>query len=260
MIKKPSKQYFERLYALDSALYSCIEVSQRYEGILSPTGRHFYASVLFTSMCTRSVSLAIVSPYSRWAKRVVENWDYSSIAVMTRSIFEVRIAFFYLCIDECEKDEWDCRWNLFNLHDCQSRTRLFESIEADKQDMVGFEKQSEELRQRLLSNNFFMSLPEKQRNRFIKGGDAYLYALEDISEKAGVDKQTFKWLYRLLSSHVHGLPMSFYHMGYVERGRGVYSKTEERYTSLCLSFCVSLLVHSRDEMESLFKEVSKDKV
>ena len=133
-------------------------------------------------------------------------------------------------------------------------------METDEQDLVPFEKQAEELRKRLLSNSFFTSLPEKQRNRFIKGGDAYLYALEDIAVKAGVEKKTFKWLYRLLSSHVHGLPMSFYRMGYEERGRGVHSDVEEGYTSLCLSFCVSLLVKSRDEMTRLFEGVSKDKV
>jgi hypothetical protein len=37
--------------------------------------------------------------------------------------------------------------------------------------------------------------------------------LEDIGERVGVDKQTFRWLYVLLSSHVHGLPMSFYRIG-----------------------------------------------
>lgn len=259
MTEKPSSQYIEKLDALDSALYSCIEVSRRFAGIRSPTGHHFYASVLFTSLCTRGISLAIITPHSKWAKRRIEHWDYSSIFGMTRSIIEVRIAFFYLCVDECANSEWDCRWNIFNLHDCRSRIRLFESVETDKQELAGLEKQAEELRQRLLSNSFFMSLPEKQRNRFIKGGDAYLYALEDIAVKAGVDKKTFKWLYRLLSSHVHGLPMSFYRMGYEERGRGVHSEVEEGYISLCLSLCVSLLVKSRDEMARLFEGVSNER-
>ncbi len=259
MSQEPTNRYKERLDALDNALYSCIEVSQRLAGIPSPTGRHFYASVLFTSLCTRGLSLAIIAPHSRWAKRRIEHWDYASIAGMARSIFEVRIAFFYLCIDECKKAEWECRWNLFNLHDCQSRIRLFEFMDSEGQ-AVAFKKEAEGLRQRLLSNSFFITLPERQRNRFIKGGDPYLYALEDIALKAGIEKKTFKWLYRFLSSHVHSLPMSFYRMGYEERGRGVYSGVEEDYTSLCLSFCISLLVKSRDEMKRLFEDVAKEEV
>jgi hypothetical protein len=260
MTEEPSAYYVERLDALDSALYSCIEVSQSLAGIPSPTGRHFYASVLFTSLCTRGVSLAIVAPHSKWAQSRIEHWDYSSIAGMARSILEIRIAFFYLCIDDCSKEEWDCRWNLFNLHDCRSRISLFELIETGEQDIAGLEKQAEELRGRLASNSFFMNLTEKQRNRFTKGSDAYLYPLEDIALKAGVEKQTFRWLYHLLSSHVHGLPMSFYRMGDQERGRGVHSEVEEGYTSLCLSLCVSLLVKSRDEMKRLFDGVSNNKV
>lgn len=257
---RPSDHYIETLSALDNALHSCIKVSQKFAGIHSPTGRHFYASVLFTSLCTRGVTLAMVAPHSKWAKRCFEHWDYASVAAMIRSILEVRIAFFYLCIDKCDKDEWDCRWNIFNLHDCCSRIRLFESMESENQDIAPFRKQAEELRNHLLSNSFFMSLSEKKRNHYTKGREAYLYPLEDIAVKAGVDKKTFKWLYRFLSSHVHGLPMSFYRMGQEERGRGVYSDIEEGYTSFCLSFCVNLLVKSRDEMKRLFEGVIKEKV
>ncbi len=93
----------------------------------------------------------------------------------------------------------------------------------------------------------------------MKGATAYLYPLEDIASKAGVDKQIFRWLYLLLSSHVHGLPMSFYRMGEQERGRGVHSDVEEGYTSLCLSFSMSLLIHARDEMTGLFEDVASEK-
>jgi len=59
----------------------------------------------------------------------------------------------------------------------------------------------------------------------------------------------------LLSSHVHGLPMSFYRIGEgaEERGRGLPSATEESYTCLFLSFSMSLLVGARDELHELFR-------
>lgn len=243
----------ERLNALDSTIHTCIEVSQRFSGIPAPTGRHFYASVLFTSLCTRGVSLAIIAPHSSWAQRLVEHWDYASIAGITRSMLEVRLAFFYLCAENCSLDEWECRWDLFNLHDCKSRIKLFEAIGTGVEDISGLENQADELRLRLSKNQFFINLPEKQRKQLINGDKAYLYPLEDIASAAGVEKQTFRWLYRFLSTQVHGLPMSFYRMGDQERGRGIYSSVEEGYTSLCLSFCVSLLVSSREEMEHLFE-------
>lgn len=80
----------------------------------------------------------------------------------------------------------------------------------------------------------------------------HIYPLEDIAVRARIDLHMFRWLYKLLSSQVHGLPMSFYRMGQQNRGRGVHSEAEEGYTSLCLSFAVALLVAARDEMKTLF--------
>ena len=74
------------------------------------------------------------------AKKIVDHWDYASVAVMTRSILEVRLAFHYLCIEKCSGREWGCRWNIFNLHDCLARKRLFEEMEADPQEIVAFEE------------------------------------------------------------------------------------------------------------------------
>jgi hypothetical protein len=60
-------------------------------------------------------------------------------------------------------------------------------------------------------------------------------------EKAGIEKETYRWLHILFSSHVHGLPMSYFRMGgdNEERGRGLPSPIEEGYTSLCLSMAAT---------------------
>lgn len=257
MTAAPSPDYLERVDALDNVVHHCIAVSQACAGIPSPTGAHYYASVLFTSLCSRGVSLAILAPYSPWAKRKIEHWDYSSTAGIVRSILEVRLALFYLCVEQCSAEEWDCRWNLFNLHDCTGRINLFRDMPNTEKDLQGFLAQAEVVRSRLTENPFFMSLPSKQRNKLINGGNAYLSPLENIAVRAGVDLNTFRWLYRLFSSQVHGLPMSFYRMGEQNRGRGVHSKSEEFYANLCLSFAVALLVAARDEMKILFP-VAKD--
>lgn len=254
MTSLPSENYKERIEALDNVVRHCIEVSQRFAGIPSLTLSHFYASLLFTCLCTRGMSLAILAPHSSWSDKVVEQWDHASIAGMVRSILEIRLAFFYLCIENCSREEWECRLNIFHLHDCISRIRLFVEMPHDSQDIEGFKGQADELRARLTANIYFMNMPEKQRNKFLKGGNAYLISLEEIGQRAGVDRQTFRWLYRLLSSYVHGLPMSFYRMSSQERGRGVHSDVEEGYTSLCLSFGISLLVAARDEMGTLFAQ------
>jgi hypothetical protein len=93
-IPEPSEHYIERIKALDNVILECIYISKQYEGIPSPTSKHFYASILFTMLCTRGVSLLILAPHSTWAQKVIEHWDYASLAGMVRSILEIRLAFF----------------------------------------------------------------------------------------------------------------------------------------------------------------------
>ena len=48
--------------------------------------------------------------------------------------------------------------------------------------------------------------------------------------------------------------MNFYRMGDAERGRGVYSKIEEEYTSMCLELTVSHLKAAHIKYEEIFRE------
>lgn len=75
-----------------------------------------------------------------------------------------------------------------------------------------------------------------------------------IAERAGIDLRTFRYLYVLLSSHVHALPMSFYRMEGDGPGRGLPNPVEENYSALCMSLATSLLVRSRDEFCAMFIE------
>jgi hypothetical protein len=247
----PSQEYLERVRALDGLVRECGAVSRDCAGIRAPSASHFWASVLFTTLCTRAVSLLSLVPYSPWSKKLVEQWDYASVASLTRSLLEIRVAFFYLCTEECSQDEWYCRWNIFNIHDCTSRIHMFSEMDPSY-DVGGFQTQLDELRGRLLGNAFFQGLSERQRKQILNGKTAYLSPLEDIAARSGVELRHFRWLYKFLSSHVHGYPMSYYRMDDGERGRGIHSDTEEGYTQLCLSFSLTLLTRSRDEMKKKF--------
>lgn len=251
---RPGHEYLERVDALDSVVRHCIAVSRARGGIPSPTGAHYYASVLFTALCTRGVTLAVLTPYSNWAKREFEHWDYGSAAGIVRSILEIRIAFFYLCSEKVSDEEWQCRWNIFNLHDCTSRILLFKEIPNAEDQIAGFEVQRNELKARLEENHQFSALTLGEKKKFLNGQSAYMQPLEAIAERAGVELQTFRMVYRLFSSQVHGLPMAYYRMGELDRGRGTYSSSEEGFTALCLSLAASLLAASRDEMLKLFPE------
>jgi hypothetical protein len=209
-------------------------------------------------LCTRAFSIAILVPYSPWARKAYEHWDYATITNLARSLLEIRLAFFYLCAESCSDEEWRCRWNVFNVHDCASRIHMFTELDPNY-DASGFHEQMKELQARLTTNTYFASLPEKKRKQFLNGKLAYLSPLEDIAVRAGVDLRQFRWLYKFMCSHVHGYPMSYYRMGEGRRGRGIYSQTEENYTRLCMAFVTELIERARDEMSAKFQDLIKQR-
>lgn len=256
--KEHSVRYMASLDVLDNVVRECMHVSHGYGGIRAPTARHVYASVLFTCLITKGVSLISLAPHSTWAAKTIEHWDYASAAVIARTMLETRLAYYYLCTDPCTDEEWQCRWNVFNLHDCTARRRLFDAL-GDVDQVAGFDVQAEELRDRLRGNEFFNTLPDRQRKKLLNGQTAYLKALEDIADQAGIERSRFRYLYVLLSSHVHSLPMSFYRLGgdEEERGRGLPSPIEENYTSMCHLLAAALLTATRDEVHRLFAGLRK---
>jgi hypothetical protein len=252
----PSEEYKRQVSALESAVSRCTHTSQACAGRRSPTSAHFYASLLFTSLCTRGITLLSLVPHSPIAKKRFENWDFASAAGITRSILEIRLTFFYLCIESVEAEEWNCRWNTLNMHDCTSRIHLFQSLPDSEETLAAFGDQQNELRKRLAGNQYFLSLDAGLKKRILHGQVAHLLPLEEIGRRAGIELNDFRLTYKLFSSQVHGFPLSFYRMADDNRGRGVHSESEEGYTILSMSLAAELLEAAEREMSDLFKEKS----
>jgi hypothetical protein len=127
---------------------------------------------------------------------------------------------------------------------------LFEELRAEGAET--FRQQAEELRGRLIANQHFLSLPERERNRLLTGSHAYPVPTERIGVDAGIEVTIFRVLYRFYSAQLHGFPMSYYRSGEKNRGIGVYNEVEEGYLTTCLHLTNDLLHKSSDEMEALF--------
>jgi hypothetical protein len=197
----------------------------------------------------------MLAPHSPWAQKMIEHWDYATASIIVRTLLELRAAFHYLCVDHTTEEEWECRWSLLNLHDCNSRRRMLAVQSAPREQTLPVEKEIDRLQSVLRANRHFATL--KHQQRLLNGGSAYLYPLEDILERSGFNRSTYKLLNIAFSSHVHGLPMSYLRMAAEDRGRGLPSPAEESSTTICFSLAAVLLTASRDELRELFKDLEK---
>lgn len=230
-VQEGEMDYSKSYFSFEETFGKITKLSNECSGIPSPTGQHYYASILFTRLCVSAQSLLRLSPHpDNLGKNAY--WDYSTSCSITRNIIECFLMFYYLCVDDVDQSEKEARQLLFNLHDCAQRKRMFAQVESTQEKQFG--EMLRTTQETLEKNPYFQGLLEKKRKRYIKGDTALFVAKNDIVKAAGFDVNEFRFLYRFLSNQVHSLPMSFYRVGIQERGRGVESDVEVGYTALCL--------------------------
>jgi hypothetical protein len=170
---------------------------------------------------------------------------------------ECYLAFYYLCVDKVAEDEWNCRWNIFNLHDCLRRRKMFESFGSTEEKLKGFDAQAEELRTRLRENPYFYSLEKQVQVDCLKAKNVYLLTQDDLMKRIGVDTGFFRGLYIFLSSQTHSYPLGFYRTGEDNRGRGLENRVEKNYICSMLSIARFFVRRATREMVELFPDADR---
>ena len=243
--------YHESYAEFEKTLKDAIKLSRGCAGIPSPTGKHFYASVLFTKLCVTAVSLQKIAPSPKLLGQNA-HWDYASACSITRNIVECYLVFHYLCVQAVDDTEWEARWRLFNVHDCLSRVKMFASAHIAREEAA---KVIEITLDELKANSYFQRLTPKQQQHYLKGNNALFMSQGQIVQSYGGDVNEFRNLYRFLSNQIHSLPMSFYRMSEQERGRGIESEVEVGYTSLCLDAARQYLGQSCKDYGIIFQGI-----
>jgi hypothetical protein len=240
--------------AFHEAMVNACNLSYAKTGIpQSSRNKVFYGATLFTKLCTTAVSISKLCPHP---SKIGDdaNWDYRSVASLTRDIIECYLVFFYLCIEECTDDEWTARLGLMDLHDHMSRVKLFDAMGSVYEENEEAVETRDELLSFLKSNCFFKDLSEKRQKNFLKGNEAFFMTQDEIILSSGETVSKFRFKYRFLSNHIHSFPMGFYRMGNGERGRGLESRIEIQYTGLCLNWISEYLSKASKQFEELFAQ------
>lgn len=160
----------------------------------------------------------------------------------------------YLCIEQCEPEEWEARWRLLNLHDHMSRLKIFKAMEGADYEVAHFEEGTEQVKGSLVKTEYFQSLPEQQRIHYLKGKHAFFQSQDEIIKSAGGNVREFRFRYCYLSNYTHSFPMGFYRMVESKRGTGIESDTEIAYTGICLEWASEYLAKAKLEFARLWEE------
>jgi hypothetical protein len=205
-------------------------------------------------MCVTGLSILILAPESEAANKKITHWDFSSLFSLTRNMMECYQTLFYLCVDNVSDDELKARRKLFNLHDYKSRKKLFSFIpqKLDNEEIEKF------VVDELVNTKYFNTLDEKQQKHVLKGNNAFFINREEIEEKMGKDKNEFKLLYNLFSNNIHSFPFGFYRMIDGERGIGIKSDVELRYSGLAIETAEQYIRDASKNIIDFFPDILDD--
>ena len=251
--------YHSSLVDLAQSLIDAISVSQATKNLpTGENGKRFWASVLLSRLCCAGASLQRILPFSPSCKagRV---WDSGGALSLCRVVFETSLAMFYFCLDEMSDDDYNLRIRLMFLHDCNERPRIVENIGGSEK-AVGREfhaNEADRLRDEIIQNKVFISLPEKKQKRLLEGKTPYYLSQDELLQRQGNDAKELRGIWELLSSHVHSYPFSFYRVvEHPQRGTGRENEVDKGYCGLAAALAAAMLASAAEGMKKLFPEVS----
>lgn len=197
------------------------------------------ARLLFARLCIICISILRVCPKLEGENEV---WDFASIALLSRSLFESIMFFEYFC-ETSGPDEWLAKMLLLNLHDRCDRVRLFTAMNKPE-DVDGFTKEAEVLRDLLKQNSFFAGLAEKRRKELLNGYAAAFLNLREMGNRFSPNEDTWT-VYDFLSTYAHSFPVSFMR-NTDERRDGLQNDKDKMYIPGVLTWLATLLDHARN--------------
>jgi hypothetical protein len=164
-------------------------------------------------------------------------WDFSSIALLSRSLFEA-ILFFRYFIDETGLEEMLARVHVLHLYDNSERVRLFKKLGKDDE-AAKFQGAVQYYRDLLKMNPFFKGLEINRQKELLNASRASLLNLSEMSEKYANDESTWV-IHQLLSHYAHSHPLSFIRND-ENRRDGLANRLDWMYIPGILRWLISLL-------------------
>src|SRR5260370_31945024 len=121
-----AEQYWTVLPKYIAAVDHAIPLSHKTAGHPADSPRQYWASVLFTRLCSAATSVLHLCPGSP-ANTAGTHWDFSSLTPLVRSLVQTGLMLFYLGAEVVGEDESRARVLIMQLRDCTERLHLVQN-------------------------------------------------------------------------------------------------------------------------------------
>lgn len=189
--------------------------------------RRILAPYIFSNLCARSSSILLLVS-------VDPSVDFSSLAVLSRSVLEMAAIFHYLCVEDCEFDEWELRYRLYAHHDvCTTLSlenlRVVVNDKTSEEEIVNHSNtikyliaERDKAKRKLKESKGFNALLDPKYKKILASGEiAFRKEIGEMIDliyfnhgdpksdiKSDPESKRRKWVMKYLSNFVHSYPFS----------------------------------------------------
>ena len=236
-----------------AAVEHAISLSHKIAGTPSDSPRQYWASVLFTRLCSAAISILHICPGSP-ANTGGTHWDFSALAPLVRSLVQISLMLFYLGTEAVGENESRARVLVMQLRDCKERLHLFQNFDANGERIRGFESATNHIRTELRANLYFARLQTPLRKRLLKGDTASILTESQILDRLGILDQKGRAFLWFISSHADVSPLAYYRTGDNNRGRGEENDADVHYMATALDLACDFIVRANSDMRGQIHE------
>lgn len=246
------EHYWTALPKYIAAVEYAISLSHKVSGHPAESRRHYWASVLFTRLCSAGIALLHMCPGSE-TNKAGTYWDFTTLAPLVRNFVRTSIMLFYLGTEFVGEDESHARLLVMQVRDCKERLRLFQNYDS-REETLGFEAAAGNIRKELSSNPYFARLPAALRKTLMKGNTASILTDDQILDRMGILDQKGRAFLWFISSHADVSPLAYYRTGESNRGRGEENDVDESYIATAVDLACDFILRANTEIQELFRE------
>jgi hypothetical protein len=233
--QNPDEQYLQVLNCFRKSSRETRWTLFQAQGLAGGERRH-WSSVLLIRICLISESIEHLCPDNN-NPAAAKQWDFSSIASLSRNLFEA-VAFFNYISTPVSPEIFAFRVLLMEYNDGMNRLRIFRQLNIQDQVDRG-ESEATAFQSQLRSNEHFKTLDPHQQKRALNGLHPTLLSLREMAGAAGQKAETWGF-YDYLSTHSHTLPVSFFRIATQSR-TGKENQSEKILLTGVLEILVELV-------------------
>jgi hypothetical protein len=176
---------------------------------ISPIEKKYKFSSIRTEFAQQAFekALLIINSHIRlipnFDKKEMHEYDFSTLASLSRILIELNHVYNYICRDKIDKDELDFRIGLMALHDCHETDNILQDIGFSQDFIEGAISYSRFVNEWFLKENeYFKNLNKKVQNQLLRGKNAF-YRSNSVKNYYEIDKRIESALYKLFSNNIH---------------------------------------------------------